>query len=103
MVGQRKGKACMECDKEDIAIDLLCLYFHLQKEEICGLNPQIRPFPRRLEEEFCRLAQAFLESYPEKGPTENVNQWSSREEAKLIWNVTKKTSLSTTFPPALQV
>jgi hypothetical protein len=49
------------------------------------------------------LAQAFLESYPEKGPIENVNQWSSREKAKLVWNVTKKTSLSTTFPPALQV
>jgi hypothetical protein len=93
MVEQRKGKACMECDKEDIAIDLLCLYFHLQKEEICGLNSQIRQFPRRVEEEFCRLAQAFLESYPEKGPIENVNQWSNREEAKLVWNVTKKTSL----------
>jgi hypothetical protein len=76
---------------------LLCLYFHLQKEEICGLNPQIRPFPRRVEKEFCRLAQAFLESYPEKGPIENVNQWSSREKAKLVWNVTKKTSLSTCY------
>jgi hypothetical protein len=81
---------------------LLCLYFHLQKE-ISGLNPQIRPFPRRVKEELCRLAQAFLESYPKKGPIENVNQWSSREKAKLVWNVTKKTSLSTTFPPALQV
>jgi hypothetical protein len=45
--------------------DLLCLYFHLQKEEISGLNPQIRPFPTRVEEEFCRLGYAFLESYPE--------------------------------------
>jgi hypothetical protein len=45
--------------------DLLCLHFHLQKEEISGLNPQIRPFPTRVEEEFCRLGYAFLESHPE--------------------------------------
>jgi hypothetical protein len=107
--------ACTRCDckfAHELLIcpisghtDLLCLYFHLQKEEISGLNPQIRAFPTRVEEEFCHLGYAFLESYPEdvrqniciKQMTNRKCQPMVEQSRNLVWNMIDKEDIAIDF------